>query len=154
MKLTQEQKDAIEKEYSQWKDHLYADKTLQERQDFGQFFTPPELSIRMIEKFSDLNGTILDPTAGAGNLLAACICAGADPLLIYGNELDPDILNICRKRLSALGVPQVNLHQGNALYEECITPESFTEDYDYEKVKVVAEERIAKEKKAKNKRKK
>ena len=79
MKLTDKQKQAIKDEFDQWKHKMYANKTLTERQDIGAFFTPPELSIKMIEKFNDLNDSILDPTAGAGGLLAACIMAGADP---------------------------------------------------------------------------
>lgn len=94
----------------------------------------------MLEKLEDLEGSILDPTCGAGNLLAAAIVAGADPKLIYGIELDPDILEIARSRLESLGVPKVNLHQGNALYDECY---EFSEDYDYEIAVAKAEKRLA-----------
>lgn len=104
------------------------------------FFTPPELIIQMIEKFENLEGKILDPTCGSGQLLIGCIMAGADPKLIYGIELDPEILEIARNRLESLGVPKVNLHQGNALYEECY---NFSEDYDYEKAVAKAEKRLA-----------
>lgn len=142
MTITPEQRKAIEKEYNEWKDNMYADKTLQERQDFGQFFTPPELSIQMLEKFQDLKGSVLDPTCGAGNLLAAAIAAGADPKEVYGIELDADILEIARNRLRLLGVPAKNLHQGNALYEECY---EFSDDYDYDKAVATAEKRIAAE---------
>lgn len=47
MKLTNEQINAIHTEYSQWKDIMYDNRTLSERKDFGQFFTPPDLSIKM-----------------------------------------------------------------------------------------------------------
>lgn len=140
MQLNDNQKEAIINEYNQWKDKMYANKTLAERQDFGQFFTPPELTIKMLEKFQDIKGSVLDPTCGAGNLLAAAIMAGADPKLIYGIELDPEILEIARSRLEVLGVPKVNLHQGNALYEECY---NFSDDYDYEKAVAKAEKRLA-----------
>ena len=53
MKLTDEQINAIHNEYSQWKDSMYANRTLSERKDFGQFFTPPDLSIKMLEKFEN-----------------------------------------------------------------------------------------------------
>lgn len=119
---------------------MYADKTLQERQDFGQFFTPPELSIRMLEKLDSLEGTILDPTCGAGNLLAAAIAAGADPKKCYGIELDEDILLIAQSRLK--DVPAENLHRGNALYEECY---EFYKEYDYDNAVAAAEKRIATE---------
>lgn len=140
MQLSNNQKKAITDEYNQWKDKMYANKTLSERQDFGQFFTPPELTIKMLEKFQDLKGSVLDPTCGAGNLLAAAIMAGADPKEVYGIELDPEILEIARNRLQLLGVPTINLHQGNALYEECY---EFSDDYDYEKAVAKAEKRLA-----------
>lgn len=115
MKLTDEQINAIKNEYSQWKDNMYANRTLSERKDFGQFFTPPELSIKMLEKFENNDGTILDPCCGAGNLLAAAVFAGFKPNNIYGIEIDPDILQIAIERLSLLGVPKDNLHVGDAL---------------------------------------
>lgn len=115
MKLTDEQINAIKNEYSQWKGNMYANRTLSERKDFGQFFTPPELSIKMLEKFESSDGTILDPCCGAGNLLAAAVFAGFKPNNIYGIELDPDILQIAIERLSLLGVPKDNLHVGDAL---------------------------------------
>lgn len=115
MNLTAEQINAIKEEYTQWKDKMYADNSLSRRKDFGQFFTPPELSIKMLEKFENTNGTILDPCCGAGNLLAAAIKAGFDPIKVYGIEIDKDILKIAHERLVPLGVPDTNLHLGDAL---------------------------------------
>ena len=115
MKLTNEQINAIKEEYTRWKDSMYANRTLSERKDFGQFFTPPDLSIKMLEKFENSDGTILDPCCGAGNLLAAAIFAGFKPNNIYGIEIDHDILQIAIERLSLLGVPKDNLHVGDAL---------------------------------------
>ena len=115
MKLTDEQINAIKEEYTKWKDSMYANRTLSERKDFGQFFTPPDLSIKMLEKFENNDCTILDPCCGAGNLLAAAIVAGFKPDNVYGIELDPDILQIAIERLSLLGVPKDNLHIGDAL---------------------------------------
>ena len=128
MTLTNEQVENIKSEFNQWKDKMYANKTLSERQDFGMFFTPPELTIQMLEKFENLEGKILDPALGAGNLLAAAIKAGADPKNIYGIELDSDILKIAADRLSALGVPKENIHLGNALNEDCY---HFSADYSF-----------------------
>ena len=128
MLLTDKQKQDIIEEFNQWKDKMYADKTLQERQDYGQFFTPPELTIQMLEKFENLEGKILDPAMGAGNLLAAAIKAGADPKNIYGIELDSEILKIGADRLSTLGVPNENIHLGNALNEDCY---DFSKDYSF-----------------------
>ena len=84
----------------------------------GQFFTPTSLTIRMIEKFDNLEGTILDPCLGSGNLLAACIIAGADPKKCYGIELDPDMLEEAKKRLMPMGMPEENFKLGDALKEE------------------------------------
>ena len=115
MKLTEEQINAIQEEYTQWKDMMYADNSLSRRKDFGQFFTPPELSIKMLEKFDNTNGTILDPCCGAGNLLTAAIKAGFDPNKVYGIEIDEEILKIAHSRLVPLGVPKCNIHLGDAL---------------------------------------
>lgn len=115
MKLTDEQINSINEEYSQWKSKMYANNSLTHRKDFGQFFTPPSLSIKMLEKFDNTNGTILDPCCGAGNLLAAAIKAGFNPSNVYGIEIDPEILEIAKSRLSSLKVPLSNLHLGDAL---------------------------------------
>lgn len=116
MILTEEQKQAIIEEFDNWTEIMYAGKNKEERQKLGQFFTPPALSIKMIEKFDTIiDKDILDPTCGAGGLLVACILAGANPEKIYGIEFDPEILNICRKRLEKYGVPANNLKLGDAL---------------------------------------
>lgn len=135
MKLTQETKQKIINEYNDWFENQYGDKSLEERKELGAFFTPPDLTIQMIEKFdcnSLENKTILDPTLGAGGLIAGCIIAGADPKLCYGNELDNDILNVARKRLGKLGVPANNLHQGDATENRCISKSSFNSNYKWE----------------------
>ena len=116
MKLTKKQKNAIETEYKQWTETQYAGKDKTARAKLGQFFTPPPLSIKMLEKFDSVKDKdILDPTCGAGGLLAACILAGADPAKCYGIELDPEVLEIAKRRLGNLGVPSGNLILGDAL---------------------------------------
>ena len=82
----------------------------------------------MIEKLDNLNGNILDPCMGCGNLLAACIIAGADPNNIYGNEYEEEFLNIAKQRLIPLGVPDWHLHQGDATDKKCL---EFSKDYKY-----------------------
>ena len=118
MKLSNQTKQLIINEYNEWFNQQYGDKTIEERKALDAFFTPPELTIMMIEQFDSLeNKTILDPTCGSGNLLAGCILAGADPKLIYGNELDDELLTVCKNRLTKLGVPESNLHKGDATVE-------------------------------------
>lgn len=115
MTLTNEQVESIKSEFNLWKDKMYANKSLEDRQDLGAFFTPPELVIQMVEKFENLDDDILDPTCGSGQLLVGCIMTGADPKRCYGIELDPEIHKIAVERLGKLGVPEKNIICGNAL---------------------------------------
>lgn len=104
MKLTETQKDAIRREYAEWVGNQYAGNSKAERKKLDQFYTPPELTIALIEKFDSIeNQTILDPTSGAGGLLIGCYFAGADITKLYGIELDKNILeNICWKRFDRI----------------------------------------------------
>ena len=116
MKLSDETKAKIQAEFNAWKDCQYAGKDKKARQAKGQFFTPPELTIQMFEEFESItNKTVLDPTIGAGGLIAAAVIAGATPNMCYGLELDNEILTVCKRRLAKLGVPPCNLLQGDAL---------------------------------------
>nr|DAE47631.1 MAG TPA: Methyltransferase domain family protein [Bacteriophage sp.] len=135
MEVSSKAKAAIKKEFETWRALQYANKTREERKALDQFYTPPELTIKMIEKFENLEGKIIDPTCGCGGLLAGCILAGADPNKCYGIELDPQILKVCRERLSKLGVPKYNLHLGNALNPDCY--DHFDEEYNYINDKVI-----------------
>lgn len=121
----------IEEEYNSFVEEQYAGKSLEERQKLGQFFTPPELTLKMLEKLDiKKNDTLLDPCLGAGGLLAAAIIMKkVKPENCYGIELDADILKIAQKRLSKLGVPLVNLHHGNALNSRCY---EFKDGYKYD----------------------
>ena len=123
MILSEEIKRAITEEYNAFAKYQYAGKTLEERRTKDQFYTPPTLTIAMIEKFDceDLSDKkTLGPTCGSGNLLAACIIAGANPEMIYGNEFDSSFVKLCQERLGKLGVPFYHIHQGDALKKECL----------------------------------
>ena len=116
MKLSDDIKAKIQAEYDSWKDKLWAGKSLKERQKLGQFATPPELVFKMLEKFDSLEDkNILDPCLGAGNLIAAAIITGADPIKCYGIELDPEVLKVAQLRLAKLGVPPWHFKHGDAL---------------------------------------
>lgn len=135
MKLSKETKQLIRKEYEEFKELMYANKSLKERQELDQFFTPPEISIRLIEELSDLSGNILDPTSGSGNLLAAALIAGADSDKVFGNDYDETMVKLCRERLNKvcdmIGKPRIKdwqIHQGNALHKFALT--YFDEDYE------------------------
>ena len=126
MILNDDIKAKIQAEYDSWRDKLWAGKTKEERQKLGQFATPPQLTIKMLEKFDSLEGNVLDPCLGAGGLIAAAIIAGADPKRCYGIEIDEEVLGVARMRLAKLGVPPCNLILGDALdpksYEEKLQP--------------------------------
>ena len=71
MNLTDAQKKQIEEDLSAFINE-YAGKTKEERKAKGQFFTPASLVIEMLEMFEGGepgDQTILDPTAGNGNLV-------------------------------------------------------------------------------------
>ena len=91
---------------------------LKERQTKGQFFTPSELVIQMIEKFGDLDRDFIDPCGGNGNLLVGLIAVGVSPENIYYNELDENEYKAGVKRLIELGVPEDHCTNFDALSDE------------------------------------
>lgn len=144
MRLSDDIKARIQAEYDAWFESQYAGKNKAERQKLAQFFTPPALSIRMLEKFETVeNKDILDPALGAGGLIAAAVIAGADPSRCYGIELDPTVLEVAKRRLARLGVSPQNLRQGDALdpksyeFDGPPAPKTFAVLYKQDKVVVV-----------------
>lgn len=135
MILSEKTKQSIQDEFDSFLKTVEANKEGQygdgsRRDELGQFYTNPTLCAQMIEKFDSVEDDILDPTAGSGNLLAACIMAGADPKRIYANELDAEICEkILRPRLSKLGVPDSNIHVGDALNSDCL--KLWSDKYEY-----------------------
>ena len=102
MKLTDAQKKQIEEDLAAFTNE-YVGKTKEERREKGQFFTPASLVIEMLEMFDceePGDQTILDPTAGNGNLLVGALIAGFKPENVYGNELDPEIYEMLVMRLA------------------------------------------------------
>lgn len=131
MIISEEIRDKIVEEYNEWESHQYGENASNKdwHKDLGAYYTPPEFTIKMLEKFGNLDGDVLDPACGCGGLIAAAIIAGADPKRCYGVELDSEILEICRRRLSRLGVPEKNIHQGDATNEDCYR---FEDGYHYD----------------------
>ena len=129
MKLSEEIKRKIEEEYNTWFEKQYGNTTKEERKKLGAVFTPPKVTIQMLEMLNFLDGNILDPCCGSGNLLVAAIIAGADPNNIYGNEYEEEFLKLAQDRLEKYGVPRWHIHQGDATKAECIRFESFSPDY-------------------------
>ena len=117
---------------------LYDGLDQEKRIELGQFYTPAKVCIQMLEKstLDTFNGkTFLDPCVGSGNLLIACLIAGADSNKIYGNEYDAIAVDLCKKRINRacdiLGKPHIQdwqIHQGNALIPDCLT--EFGPEYD------------------------
>lgn len=140
MKLSQEIKNKILEilDSKEFMSDLYEGLDEQKRIELGQFYTPGKICIQMIEKFNwdTLSGkNILDPTAGSGNLLIACLIAGADSDKVFGNEYDSVAVELCRKRINRacdiLSIPHIQnwqIHQGNALIADCLT--NFGPEYD------------------------
>ena len=147
MQLSEETKNKISEilDSDEFMNSLYVDANGNEldketRDQLGQFYTPGKICIQMIEKYDcdSLSGkNILDPTCGSGNLLIACLIAGADLDKLYGNEYDARVIPTCRKRILraaeilGLDVSKFNswqIHQGNALIPDCLT--EFSPEYD------------------------
>lgn len=130
MTLTRQMIIEMTKYYESVRNTMYGSNSEAKRKKFSQFFTPPSLGAKMLEKFDcDLtvfkNRTILDPCCGSGILLAYACIAGADPKKVFGIELDPVVLKIAQYELGKFGVPKYNIHWGNALNNDCyIFPES------------------------------
>lgn len=146
MKLTETTKNKILEilDSDEFRKNLYVDSNGNEldketRDKLGQFYTPGKICIQMIEKFSceSLAGkNILDPTCGSGNLLIACLIAGADLDKLYGNEYDSKVIPTCRKRIlrvaEILGLDTSifnswQIHRGDATDTFCL--KEFGSDY-------------------------
>ena len=151
MIITKRQIRNIFFEFNKFKEYMYAGKTKEERDELAQFFTPPEISIKLLELYnveSLINKVIQDPCSGSGNLLAAAIIAGADLDKVLGNDYDAAMVKLCRERIRTIPdrLEEIDkefanslkaklkdfndwqIHQGNALQARCLI--EFGEEYD------------------------
>lgn len=132
MTLTEEVKNKIIEilDSQEFKSDLYEGLTEEKREELGQVYTPAAVCIQMIESFdcdSLVGKTILDPACGSGNLLIASLIAGAGSDKLYGNEIDPVAVKLCRKRINRacdlLSKPRINdwqIHRGDATDSFCL----------------------------------
>ena len=162
----------ITEEYNSWVDSQYANNSKNKRKELGQFYTPPDLIMSLLDKF-DYNSAefknkkIIDPTSGAGGLLIGCYYAGANIENLYGIELDKNILeNVCWKRFDRIiksdfpkerwqelkSVIRKHIHLGDALDKRCY---SFDDDEEFKEYAewVKEQDNIEKEKQEKRKEK-
>ena len=124
---------------------LYAGLTADQKKKLGQVYTPARVCIQMLESFECetlSNKTILDPACGSGNLLIACLIAGADSDKIYGNELDPVAASLGVKRVNRaceiLGKSRIKpwqIHVGDATDPYCLN--TFGKDYSWPRMQQV-----------------
>lgn len=151
MIITKRQIRNIFFEFNKFKEYMYAGKTKEERDELAQFFTPPEISIKLLEMYnveSLINKVIQDPCSGSGNLRAAAIIAGADLDKVLGNDYDAAMVKLCRERIRTIPdrLEEIDkefanslkaklkefhgwqIHQGNALQARCLI--EFGEEYD------------------------
>lgn len=117
-------------ECNKWKDE-YCNHSIKERHQKGQWFTPGELIIKMIDGL-DFSKDFLDPAAGNGNILASLLIAGVEPHHIFCNELDEEILNLAKQRLQKLAkslygvkIPEENFTNENAENKEAYQKDDF-----------------------------
>ena len=115
MILSEKTKQKIFEDYENCKDTMYGVLTEKERKALGAFYTPPALVIKMIEKFENLEGDIVDPCCGCGLLLSGVVIAGANPKKVYGIELNEGQAELCRNHLEQYGVPRENIITGDCL---------------------------------------
>lgn len=141
MKLTEEVKQNIISilDSKEFMSDLYEGLSAEQRKKLGMVYTPAKVCIQLIEMLEcdTLAGrNILDPACGSGNLLIACLIAGADSDKLYGNELDPIAVSLCRRRLDRacrlLNKPSIRswqVHEGDATEPRCLS--EFSPDYQY-----------------------
>jgi SAM-dependent methyltransferase len=132
MTLTEEVKNKIIEilDSQEFKSDLYEGLSEKQREELGQVYTPASVCIQMLESFDCdtlVGKSILDPACGSGNLLIACLIAGADSDKVYGNEIDSVAVRLCRKRVNRacdlLGKPKINdwhIHKGDATDSFCL----------------------------------
>ena len=141
MTLTEEVKERIISilDSKEFMSDLYEGLSTDRRKKLGMVYTPSKICIQLIEMFEcdTLAGrTILDPACGSGNLLIACLIAGADSDKIYGNEYDPTAVKLCRRRVNRvcklLDKPYIKdwqIHEGDGTEARCLS--DFSPSYSF-----------------------
>lgn len=130
MKLSEEIKAEIIAENEAFYNKQYGNMTKEQRKKLGAVYTPGDLVIMLIEQYDceTLSGNILDPTCGSGNLLMGALIASQGECTVYGNELNEEMVKLCRARIKkyceAKGWKKqwyYHIHRGNALDARCLS---------------------------------
>lgn len=105
MKISEIAKQKIFDEFKTFEQKQYNGKSKKERKLLNQFFTPPELSIKIIENLSNINGRLIDPCCGAGNILMAAAIVkfydlNENPLNVYGYDIDHFMISLIVERFN------------------------------------------------------
>lgn len=99
------------------------------KQELGQFDTPPELATRLVdiaEVKPDMS--VLEPSAGTGNIVAAIKAAGGIP---FGVEIDPKRWGLCPQEIARMIVLGDFLKQDpSPLYDRVVMNPPFAERAD------------------------
>ncbi|MEO2068912.1 MAG: class I SAM-dependent DNA methyltransferase [Desulfurobacteriaceae bacterium] len=85
----------------------------------GEFFTPQCVVKLMVELIEPLEGRVYDPACGSGGMFVQSAKFVKEhrgkPLSIYGQELNPATVRICKMNLAIHGLPIDNIKQGDTL---------------------------------------
>ncbi len=86
----------------------------------GQFYTPAEVSRIMAKIIGAENATsnkqtVYDPTCGSGSLLLKVADEAPVKISIYGQEIDPNVVNLAKMNMILHGRPDAEIAKGNTL---------------------------------------
>ena len=99
------------------------------RGELGSYFTPRTIADFMVRLLDIRQGTLLDPACGSAGLLAAALrnarSEGKQPgqLDVYGNDLNPRMVQAARVNFLVHGVDRRRIRQGDGLDYEAMFKE-------------------------------
>ena len=99
------------------------------RGELGSYFTPRTIADFMVRLLDIRQGTLLDPACGSAGLLAAALrnarseARRLDQLDVYGNDLNPRMVQAARVNFLVHGVDRRRIRQGDGLDYEAMLKE-------------------------------